>query len=215
MANTLTTTPSTQPRTQKSLGKQATFDLDLASTTNNSMYSDVSPRTSSSKLASGGRSILAKLTSPLRSRARNVADFHIRPFEPHRQYSPGDIVKGLVVLTVVKPIRVTHLTVALHGFIRVLKSPVAPGETITSDPAVAITNSRRSQYAGNGHASLFHDEITLCGEGRLEPGIYEFEFNLEFPSKGLPSSIDVSSNALSRRTSAHSLYSSKEVLSPT
>lgn len=156
------------------------------------MYTDVRPATTSSKLAAGGRSFLSKLASPLKSRARNVADFHIRPFEPHRQYSPGDIVKGIVVLTVVKAIRVTHLTVALHGFVRVLKSPAAAGETIISEPAVPIANSRRSQYTGNGHASLFNDEITLCGEGRLEPGIYEFEFNLQFPTRGLPTSIDVS-----------------------
>lgn len=162
------------------------------------MSADDSPRTSSSKLASGGRSILSRLTSPLRSRARNVADFHIRASEPHRQYSPGDVVKGLVVLTVVKPIRITHLTVALLGFVRVLKSPAAAGETITSEPIVAVTNTRRSQYTGNGHASLFQDEITLCGEGRLEPGIYEFEFNLQFPNRGLPTSIDVSTPAAYR-----------------
>ena len=44
----------------------------------------------------------------------------------------------------------------------------------------------------NGQASLFQDEVTLCGEGRLDIGLYEFEFELEFPSKGLPTSIDVS-----------------------
>ncbi|ELR05031.1 ph-response sensor protein [Pseudogymnoascus destructans] len=161
------------------------------------MYSDVSPTTSSSRLASSGRSILSRLTSPLRSRARNATDFHIRANEPHRQYSPGDIVKGIVVLTVVKPIRITHLTVALHGFVRVLKKPAAAGEVITSDHVVDITSNKRSQYTGNGHVSLFHDEITLCGEGRLEPGIYEFEFNLQFQSQGLPSSIDFERGTIS------------------
>lgn len=130
----------------------------------------------------------------MRSRASNVVDFNIQPSEPHRQYAPGDAVKGLVVLTVVKPIRVTHLTVALHGFVRVLKNPASAKEIITSDAAIPVTNSSKSQYFGNGHASLFHDEITLCGEGRLDPGVYEFEFNLEFPKGGLPTSIDVSSD---------------------
>ncbi|KFY02270.1 hypothetical protein O988_02261 [Pseudogymnoascus sp. VKM F-3808] len=161
------------------------------------MYSDVSPTTSSSRLALSGRSILSRLTSPLRSRNRNATDFHIRASEPHRQYSPGDIVKGIVVLTVVKPIRITHLTVALHGFVRVLKKPAPAGEVITSDHVVDITSNKRSQYTGNGHVSLFHDEITLCGEGRLEPGIYEFEFNLQFPSQGLPSSIDFERGTIS------------------
>lgn len=155
------------------------------------MYSDVRPATSSSKLAAGSRAFLSKLASPLKSRARNVADFHIRPFEPHRQYSPGDEVKGIVVLTVVKAIRVTHLTLALHGFVRVLKSAAPPGETIISESAVPIANSRRSQYTGNGHASLFNNEVTLCGEGRLEPGIYEFEFSERLPGRGIPTSIDV------------------------
>ena len=176
------------------------------------MYSDVSPTTSSSRLASSGRSILSRLTSPLRSRTRNATDFHIRAHEPHRQYSPGDVVKGIVVLTVIKPIRITHLTVALHGFVRVLKNPAAAGEAITSDPVVAITNNKKSQYTGNGHASLFHDEITLCAEGRLEPGIYEFEFNLQFPSRGLPSSIDVSISTAYHKETCSSRHSLKGVL---
>jgi len=157
-----------------------------------SMYSDARPRTSSSKLAAGGRSILSKLASPLKSRARNVYDFEIRLDEPHRQYAPDDVVKGIVLLTILMPTRITHLTVALHGFVRVLKSPAPIGETITSEPAIPISKSRRSQYTGNGHASLFNDEITLCGEGRLDPSVYEFGFNLRFPSSGIPSSIDVS-----------------------
>ncbi len=56
---------------------------------------------------------------------------------------------------------------------------------------MASNNTRRTQYFGNGHASLFQDEQTLCGEGRLEPTEYRFNFELEFPEKGLPSSIDV------------------------
>jgi arrestin-related trafficking adapter 9 len=97
-------------------------------------------------------------------------------------------VKGLVVLTVVKPIRVTHLTVALHGIVRVFKSPNVRDPESSLTPAI---NNGKSQSTGNGQVSLFQDEVTLCGEGRLEIGVYEFEFELEFPSKGLPTSIDV------------------------
>jgi hypothetical protein len=101
-------------------------------------------------------------------------------------------VKGLVLLTVVKPIRVTHLTVALHGFVRVFKSPSDRSSGRSHDPSLtSSTNSEKSKHSGNGQASLFQDEVTLCGEGRLEIGVYEFEFELEFPSKGLPTSIDV------------------------
>lgn len=138
------------------------------------------------------RSLLSRLTQPLRSRTRNLTDFHIRPLEPHRKYSPGDLVKGSVVLTIVKPVRITHLTVALHGFVRVYKHPNGVGDQF--DPALSTQgNTTKSQYFGNGHASLFQDEQTLCGEGRLDIGVYEFNFELEFPSKGLPSSIDVHS----------------------
>jgi hypothetical protein len=151
-----------------------------------------SPTASSSPFISTGRSLLSRLTSPLKSRTRNLTDFYIRPLEPHRQYSPGDSVKGAVVLSVVKPIRLTHLTVCLHGFVRVFKHPNDAKEPLHNDSVLASSNhSRKSQYFGNGHASLFQDEITLCGEGRLEPGVYEFNFELEFPNEGLPTGIDV------------------------
>lgn len=101
-------------------------------------------------------------------------------------------MKGLVVLTVVKPIRVTHLTVALHGIVRVFKSPNVRSSGHDHDPLLnPASNNGKSQSSGNAQASLFQDEVTLCGEGRLEIGVYEFEFELEFPSKGLPTSIDV------------------------
>jgi hypothetical protein len=41
---------------------------------------------------------------------------------------------------------------------------------------------------------IFVDEVALCGEGKLDPGMYSFQFVLEFPSAGLPSSIDVSAH---------------------
>jgi hypothetical protein len=96
-----------------------------------------------------------------------------------------------VVLTVVKPIRLTHLTVCLHGFVRVFKSPNGANDPMPDLGLTASSNPRKSQYFGNGHASLFQDEVTLCGEGRLDIGVYEFNFELEFPRKGLPSSVDV------------------------
>jgi hypothetical protein len=120
-----------------------------------------------------------------------LTEFYIEPEEPHRQYSPGDLVKGAVILTVVKPIRITHLTVCLHGVVRVFKNPSGANEPLPDASLVASNNTRRTQYFGNGHASLFQDEQTLCGEGRLEPTEYRFNFELEFPEKGLPSSIDV------------------------
>jgi hypothetical protein len=146
---------------------------------------------SSSSSASPRPSLLSRLGLPLRSRSRNVADFHVRCDEPHRKYAAGDSVRGAVVLAVVKPLRITHLVVSLHGYVRVLKDPtsLAKAQNVTTLPPPG--SSRRPQYQGNGLISLFQDEQVLSGEGRIEPGKYEFGFDLIFPDKGLPSSIDV------------------------
>ncbi|KAI1504306.1 arrestin [Biscogniauxia marginata] len=136
-------------------------------------------------------SFFSRLASPLRSRTRNLADFHVRLQEPHRQYSAGDHVKGHVILSVVKPFRLTHLTVSLHGYVRVYKNAGAGAQLGSVNPSVMSHDGNRNfKYHGNGHASLFQDEQVLCGEGRLKPARFEFEFDLIFPAKGLPSSID-------------------------
>ncbi|KAK3328999.1 hypothetical protein B0H66DRAFT_9799 [Apodospora peruviana] len=135
---------------------------------------------------------------PLRSRTRNVADFHIRPAEPHRKYGAGDHVQGAVILTVVKPVRITHLTVALHGYVRVYKGPnISSNEPVINPADVLASRGARAKYQGAGHASLFQDEQVLSSDGRLEPGRYEFNFDLLFPAKGLPSSIDFERGTIS------------------
>ncbi|KAI0385754.1 hypothetical protein F5Y04DRAFT_156105 [Hypomontagnella monticulosa] len=143
-------------------------------------------------------SLFSRLTSPLRSRTRNLADFHIRLQDPHRQYSAGDHIRGHVILSVVKPVRITHLTVALHGYVRVYKHAGAGAQLTPVNPAIiSHERSRSLRYYGNGLASLFQDEQVLCGEGRLKPTRFEFEFDLIFPSKGLPSSIDFERGTIS------------------
>ncbi|KAK4156945.1 hypothetical protein C8A00DRAFT_12146 [Chaetomidium leptoderma] len=153
------------------------------------------PSSSSSSL-----SFFSRFTLPLRSRARYVVDFHIRPAEPHRKYAAGDQVQGAVVLTVVKPVRITHLVVSLHGYMRVYKGPSLPANEPVIDPAEALATSSRSsrqKNLPNGCVRLFQDEQTLSGDGRLEPGRYEFNFNLLFPAGGLPSSIDFERGTIS------------------
>jgi hypothetical protein len=101
-------------------------------------------------------------------------------------------VHGSVVLTVVKPVRITHLVVTLHGYVHVVREPSAAAKSMTNGPgARPMGGSTGPQYHGNGLASLFQDEQVLSGDGRLEPGKYDFGFDLVFPSEGLPSSIDV------------------------
>ncbi|KAK1241537.1 hypothetical protein MKX08_001511 [Trichoderma sp. CBMAI-0020] len=159
------------------------------------------PTASSTSLSRPG--FLARLGSsinlpfPLRSRNRSVADFHVRCDEPHRKYNAGDHVHGAVSISAVKSVRYTHLVVALHGFVRVLKDPAGSrkGRDITALPQGG--SSSRPQYHGNGFASLFQDEQVLSGEGRLDPGRFEFRFDLVFPDKGLPSSIDFERGTIS------------------
>jgi arrestin-related trafficking adapter 9 len=126
----------------------------------------------------------------LRSRNRNVADFHIRPDEPYKKYNAGEHVRGAVILVVVKPVRITHLVVSLNGYVRVCKEPAASAK---AQNALTLPHGSSAQprYHGNGFATLFGDEQVLSGDGRIEPGKYEFGFDLVFPEKGLPSSIDV------------------------
>lgn len=132
--------------------------------------------------SSSSRSLFTRFL-PLRPVKRTLDDFHIQPDEPHRTYSAGDHVHGAVVLVITKPIRITHLVVALHGFVRVFKSP----NTGADQPLVPS-----SAAPIKGYAPLFNDEQTLTSDGRLDPGRYEFKFNLLFPTDvALPSSIDV------------------------
>lgn len=151
---------------------------------------DDSSKRQPSSASTSRHSFLSRLSLPLplRNRHSNVADFHIRPHEPHKKYSAGEHVRGSVILVVVKPIRITHLTVCLNGYVRVLKDPTVAAKS----QALQSGGSERPQYHGNGFASLFRDEQVLSGDGRLDAGKYEFGFDLLFPSKGLPSSIDVS-----------------------
>ena len=140
------------------------------------------------------RSILERLRSPFGTRSRNLSDFCIEPSDPRRQYAPGDTLKGHVSLTVQKPTRVTHIVLGFHGFVKLYKNVVpsgrgTPSEVMTPAPG---RGRRGPEYHGNGLMSLFDDEIVICGEGRLSPGRYSFDFEIAFPSHHLPTGLDVS-----------------------
>ncbi|KAF1845820.1 uncharacterized protein K460DRAFT_286477 [Cucurbitaria berberidis CBS 394.84] len=138
------------------------------------------------------RSFLSRLKSPLSSKSRNYTEFFIQSDDPHRQYSPGDIISGTVIIKIIKPLRITHLVVSLHGYAQVFKNPNAPGDGYKNYCTTVGSGKgkKAGSYFGNGFVSLFEDEVVLCGEGRLSEGVYHFNFELEFPSEGLPSSID-------------------------
>ena len=139
------------------------------------------------------QSLFSIFAAPFAPRKRNLAEYYIQPKDPHKLYSPGERVEGTVVVTVTRPIRITHLVVCLHGYVKVFNSAKSPGQSISRDggPLSGGAGRRGPEYYGDGFASLFENEIALCGEGRLEAGKFEFQFNLELPSKGIPSSINV------------------------
>ena len=128
------------------------------------------------------------------SQARALSDWYVQPDEPHRQYAPGDVVKGAVVLTIVKPIPVTHLLVQLHGDVRVFKGARRRSTRTGRDWSMLARNGKivdDDDDDGDGVESVMRDEVVLCGQGRFEPGTYHFHFELAFPDRALPSSIDV------------------------
>lgn len=173
-----------------------------------------SPETSST--LSGGQSLRARLSKPFVSRSRHVAGFQVQAEDPYRSYSPGDLVKGSVLLEVDRVVDITHLVVCLHGCVKVLNKTLPPGQNIPSDSTLLSPSKKQGPgYFGNGFASLFEKEDVLCGEGRLETGRYRFHFEVRFPAKGLPSSIDVCHSKLRNMTLLIQDYSSNEERSPT
>ncbi|KAK4541595.1 hypothetical protein LTR36_007892 [Oleoguttula mirabilis] len=154
---------------------------------------------SPASLPSPGRRIISRIASPFTSKSRNFTDFFIEVDDPHKQHSPGDIVRGSVRLRVLKPIRVTHIAVCLHGFVQVYQNPGSPGEGSRANSGYFGTGrgQKSGEYFGNGFASLFEDEVVLCGDGRLGDGSYQFDFELEFPDRSLPSSIDFERGTIS------------------
>ena len=141
------------------------------------------------------RRIVSRITSPFSTKSRIIPEFAIEPDhpDPHKQYSPGDVVTGSVRLRLARPTRVTHIVICLHGFVQVFRNPGSPGEGYRANNTHLGSGrgNRSGEYFGNGFASLFEDEVVLCGDGRLAEGAYQFDFELEFPDRDLPSSIDV------------------------
>ena len=177
------------------------------------MSADTSAGLPSTPAAGTSNTFLSRFRSHLAQRNRNITDFYIEPDDPWRAYFPGDTISGTVVLTVVRPVRITHLVICLHGFVKVFKNTVPAGEAAPEVGFLPGRGRRGAEYLGNGLASLFEDEVVLCGDGRLKEGIYKFRFEMAFPPYALPSSINVSSNNL-HFVSVLIINSSNEALFP-
>lgn len=115
-----------------------------------------------------------------------MSEFYIRLNEPHREYAPGDLVKGSVVLTTEKDLKVTHLVVNLVGRVDLY------GLVTYNLSGKKKTVNYTGPVEFEGGVILCRDQQVLCGEGRLEAGVYEFGFVMELTGKGLPSSLNVS-----------------------
>jgi arrestin-related trafficking adapter 9 len=138
------------------------------------------------------RSVISRVAAHFGNRTRNISEFYIQPDDPWRTYFTGDAIKGTVVLTIVKPLRITHLVICLHAYVKIFKNTIAPGEAGLDIGFLGPGRGRRgSEYLGNGFATLFEDETVLCGDGRLKEGMYKFQFVMELPPYSLPSSINV------------------------
>lgn len=144
-------------------------------------------------------SILSRFNSPFApKKPRNVSEYSIELDDPYRTLAPGDRISGHVVLNVERPVRITHLTICLHGVVKVLKNGRVPGESTNRWRSYLATGQGKwgEAYFGNGLAALFKDEVVLAGDGCLSASSYRFNFDLELPAERLPSSIDVSPRSI-------------------
>lgn len=134
--------------------------------------------------------LLKKISSTLTSRAprRAIADFQITLDDTHRQYAPGELVTGVVTVVAEKDLKITHLVVNLRGYVELYSGPtnggIHAGKRKLKDPA-NLANIQDTT------STLCTDEQVLCGEGKLDAGVYNFQFMMVLPGKGLPSSLDV------------------------
>lgn len=133
---------------------------------------------------------------PPRSSRKVITEFYIRLLEPHREYAPGDLVKGSVILTTEKDLKVTHLVVNLVG--RVDLYGLATYNLSGKKKTINYTGPTEFE----GGVILCRDQQVLCGEGRLDAGVYEFGFVMEITGKGLPSSLNFEKGSISYNISA-------------
>ncbi|KAI4206449.1 MAG: hypothetical protein LQ346_001075 [Caloplaca aetnensis] len=145
-------------------------------------------------------SILSRFNGPFApKKPRNVSEYSIELDEPYKTFAPGDHIRGHVTLNVERPVRITHLTICLHGVVKVLKNGRISSESINRWRSYLATGQGKwgEAYFGNGLAALFKDEVVLAGDGCLTASSYRFNFNLELPAGRLPSSIDFQHGGIS------------------
>ncbi|KAL7266568.1 ph-response sensor protein [Rhizina undulata] len=116
--------------------------------------------------------------------------------DPHRVYSPTGLVKGSVCLTIERRLTLILLVVNLKVY-----ELSSTGRDNAGGKAWKEWDND-NDYGMSGDEVLCRDQMVLCGEGRLEAGVYEFGFELEFVQAGrmmggLPSSLDFEKDSIS------------------
>ena len=139
-------------------------------------------------------SMIAMCTAPFVTKQRSQIEQEIRLDEPFRQYAPGDRIKGAIHVTFTKPMRITHLVIRTHGFVKLFNRAKLPGQQMSYDDLLLESGNGKgrqgAEHLGRGYARLFEDEEVLCGEGRVS-GLVLFRFETVLPTRNIPSSIDV------------------------
>ena len=175
------------------------------------MTSTNDTRSVSSSGQNSRKSFASRVSSLIGSKSSHIGSYDIELDEPYKLYAAGDKIKGKVVLEVLRPLGITHIVVCLFGYVEVFKnhSKAVKSRPRNNTTRVAKQSGKRwvSEYYGDGYASLFEDEHVICGQGRLDPKLYHFRFEVEFPmDMQLPTSRDAS-RYLFNLTSKTSLFS--------
>ena len=133
-------------------------------------------------------------------KSKSFVEFAILAQEPYRSYLAGNQVKGQVRLCVVRPIRITHLVIYLHGYVDVRGGPGSSLPEIVPNTAIDLTSRVGKLQAKAGVLTLFETYAVLAREGPLGPAKYSYGFDVGFPTKRshrLPSSLTFERGSIS------------------
>ncbi|KAK9332349.1 hypothetical protein V1520DRAFT_272900, partial [Lipomyces starkeyi] len=128
------------------------------------------------------RPSLSALASPL----AGFDEFYIVLDEPHRVWTPGDSVSGVVVLDLPKPVRTVQLRLRLLGQLTI-RNPLVKGSSFRHVLChEEITYSSTLASSISSAASTTSSSTTR----RLPKGEHTFAFMFELPAKGLMTSLE-------------------------
>ncbi|KAK9455981.1 hypothetical protein V1511DRAFT_496213 [Dipodascopsis uninucleata] len=136
------------------------------------------------------RNALARLRpslSVLRSPLAKAEEFYIELDEPHKVWTPGDNITGMVVLDIRKPVRTLSVRLRLTGQL-VIRNAVVKGTSfrhvLCQDEIILWESGQQG------------DETETDGSAKLARGEHSFAFMFELPQKGLMTSLEFEKGAI-------------------